>query len=114
MDLVLLLLSLLPFAYAASAPCASAKSETAFLTGLVEGLPVSHVNSFCSATSIGTTVSPDQTGVSHYVLPGFIPKQLLSEENHIWKLVTHEDEDAYSSEAEPAVMHLWLRAVCIG
>ena len=114
MDLAVILLSLLPFVRAATAPCTSAKSEAAFLTGVVEGLPVSYTDSFCSATSSGSIVSPDQTGVSHYVLPGFIPKQLLGKENQTWKLVTHEYHDAYSSETEPAVVHLWLRAVCIG
>ena len=46
------------------------------------------------------TVSPDDTGISHFVLPGFIPKTLLGEMDKGWKLVTHDQSDTESPDIE--------------
>ena len=102
-------------AHAAPEPCTSGRSQLAFLNGVVEGLPHSEASSMCSVASNSMTVAPDEMGVSHFVLPGFIPKQFLGEEDQTWKQVTHA-EQAYTSteDSHATVMHLWLRAVCTG
>lgn len=100
--------------HAAPGPCTTPRSQAAFLKGVVDGLPDSLQQELCLDSSDTVTVSPDETGVSHFVLPGFIPKPLLGEMEEGWKLVTHGEPYTQSPDAEAAVMHLWLRAMCIG
>jgi len=101
--------------HAATAPCSHLGSESAFLTQVLAELPQPALLSFCDTkTGSQSTVHPDETGVSHFVLPGLIPKQLLGEENHEWKLVREGEQLVGSLDSEPAVLHLWLRAACIG
>ncbi len=100
---------------AATAPCSHLGSESAFLTQVLAELPQPALVSFCDIHTGGqTTVHPDETGVSHFVLPGLIPKQVLGEENHEWKLVREGKQLVGSLDSEPAVLHLWLRAACTG
>ena len=101
--------------HAATAPCSHLGSESAFLTQVLAELPQPVLFSFCDIkTGSQSTVHPDETGVSHFVLPGLIPKQLLGEENYEWKLVREGEQLVGSLDSEPAVLHLWLRAACIG
>ena len=101
--------------HAARAPCSHLGSESAFLTQVLAELPQPVLFSFCDIkTGSQSTVHPDETGVSHFVLPGLIPKQLLGEENYEWKLVREGEQLVGSLDSEPAVLHLWLRAACIG
>ena len=99
--------------HAATTPCSHLGTKSAFLTQVLAELPQPALLAFCE-TSGQTTVHPDETGVSHFVLPGLIPKQLLGEENHEWKLVREGDQSVGSLDSEPAVLHLWLRAACTG
>ena len=108
------LIILTAVAHATPGPCATPRSQAAFLHGVVDELPESLQEELCVVPSEMMTVSPDATGVSHFVLPGFIPKALLGEAEQGWKLVTHEEPYIQSPDAEAAVMHLWLRALCIG
>ena len=108
------LIILIAVAHAASGPCATQRLQAAFLKDVVDGLPESLQEELCLASSEVMTVSPDATGVSHFVLPGFIPKALLGEAEQGYNLVTHEEQYIQSPDAAAAVMHLWLRALCIG
>lgn len=108
------LIILTAVAHADPGPCTTPRSQAAFLKGVVDGLPESLQSELCLDSSDMMTVSPDETGVSHFVLPGFVRKALLGEVDEGWKLVTHEEPYTQSPDAEAAVMHLWLRAVCIG
>ena len=107
------LISVLAAAGASTGPCGSSATQTAFLRGIVDGLPDSAQDALCSGDPNSLLISPDQTGVVHYVLPGFIPKHMLGEENGSWKTLAsdHSYTDPFGSEA--AVLHLWLRALCV-
>ncbi len=108
-------LSFLVAVHAATAPCSHLKSESAFLPLVLAELPQPALLSFCDTETGGhSIVQPDETGVSHFLLPGLIPKQLLGEENHEWKLVRDGEQLVGSLDSEPAVLHLWLRAACTG
>ena len=111
---LIFLIVLIAVAHADHGPCTTPRSQAGFLKGVIDGLPESLQQELCLASSDTVTVSPDETGVSHFVLPGFIPKTSLGEMDEGWKLVTHEEPHTQSPEAEAAVMHLWLRAMCIG
>ena len=101
--------------HAATAPCSHLGSESAFLTQVLAELPQPALLSFCDTkTGSRSTVHPDETGVCHFLSPGLIPKQLLGEENHEWKLVREGEQLVGSDDSEPAVLHLWLRAACVG
>ncbi len=111
----MLWLGFLVAVHAAAAPCSHLGTESAFLTQVLAELPQPALLSFCDINTGGqTTVHPDETGVVHFVLPGLIPKQLLGEEGNEWKLVREGEQLAGSLDSEPAVLHLWLRAACIG
>lgn len=110
-----LCLGLLTAARTAVAPCSDLKSEAAFLKDVVADLPQQMRATFCEAVPAGKgTVHPDETGVSHFVLPGLIPKRLIGEENDTWQVVGYGEQSGGSADSEPAVLHLWLRAACIG
>ena len=100
---------------AGAAPCSQSKSRTAFVPDVVNGLPATTQDEFCdSRSSLRLTAFPDETGVTHYVLPGFIPKNLLGAEGESWRVVFHNEEAPESDQVESAVLHLWLRAACTG
>ena len=98
-----------------AAPCSQSKSRTAFVSEVANGMPATMQDDFCdSRSSLRLTAFPDETGVTHYVLPGFIPKNLLGAEGESWRVVFHNEEALGSAQVEAAVLHLWLRAACTG
>ena len=104
-------------AQTATAPCSGLKSEAAFLAEITAGLPQKVRASFCDVGVTGKhTVHPDETGISHFVLPGLIPKHLIGDENDKWKVVRHRKQAELEgvADSEPALLHLWLRAACTG
>ena len=112
---VVVWLGLFAAVHAQAIPCSSQRLQAAFLTEIVTGLPEELRETFCESASPSLyAVYPDDTGVSHFVLPGFIPKTSLGEADQTWQLVRHGQQIVDPSTAEPAVLHLWLRAACIG
>ena len=85
----------------------------AFLKDVVEGLPQTSQDQFCQTSNGSFTVHPDETGVTHFVLPGFIPKHLLGRDNEAWEVVS-QGQQIEADQGQPAALHLWMRAACIG
>lgn len=106
--------ALLTILHSVAGLCTAATPQYVFLQDFVDDLPHAIRDGMCPTSSDEVIVSPDETGVSHYVLPGLIPKRLLGQAGQGWQLVTHADENMDSSNSEAVLMHLWLRAVCIG
>ena len=63
-------------------PSPHLRSEAAFLQQIVQGLPADQkAQLYLPNSTSGLIVRPDETGVSHFVFPGFIPKHLLGRQS---------------------------------
>lgn len=98
---------------AEAAACLHARLKPAFVRSIVDDLPSEVQNTFCNVSS-PTTIRPEDTGVQYFVLPGHIPKHLVGKQGDGWRLVQHVGSYSHNSDALPAVLHLWIRAICVG
>ena len=97
---------------AAAAPCVQSRSESAFLQGIVSDLPADTDATFCHDTTSRLTVHPDDTGVQHFVLSGHVPRHLVGKQGDGWQLVQHSQSYTREADSLPAILHLWIRALC--
>ena len=97
------------------APCS--RWDSAFLTNVTSGLPDSTREQFCSdASSNRLIASPASTGVSHYALAGSLATSSIGKNStsHSWPVLRVGELAANDVEQTAVVLHIWLRAVCIG
>lgn len=114
--MLLLLLLWAGFAAAQDAQyCQSSKWHSAFLANVTAGLPeVTHAE-FCSDNgSRRFLAAPSDYGIAHYVLPGSLDIELLGKQNGTYKVLQVGQIAADDTVQTPVLLHLWLRALCIG
>ena len=97
------------------APCRTSTWQSAFLSNVTNGLPDSRREHFCSDTSLNRLIiNPASTGVSHYVLAGNLETSLLQKPNDTYGVLRVGEIAANGVEQTPVLLHIWLRALCIG
>ena len=97
------------------APCS--RWESAFLTNVTNGLPGSTREQFCSDSSSNRLIaSPDSTGVAHYALAGSLATNFIGKNrtSHKYPVLQIGEIAADDVEQTPVILHIWLRALCIG
>lgn len=96
----------------AADPCLQSRLQSAFLKGVVDGLPADTLVTFCNDTSSQIFVHGEDTGVQHFVFSGHIPQHLLGKHLGRWQRVRHNQMVSRGPNALPALLHLWIRALC--
>ena len=96
----------------AAAPCLQSRLQSAFLIGVVNGLPADTQVTFCDDTSSQTFVHAEETGVQHFVFSGHIPQHLVGKHHGRWQRVRHNQLVSRGPGTLPALLHLWIRALC--
>lgn len=96
----------------AADPCLQSRLQSAFLKGVVDGLPADTKVTFCNDTSSQIFVHEEDTGVQHFVFSGHIPQHLLGKHLGRWQRVRHNQMVSRGPNALPALLHLWIRALC--
>lgn len=109
------LLLLLPFVTSqlAAIPCLQPRVESGFLAGVIHDLSTAVRDTFCQDNTPRATANAAELGIRQLVLSGHVPRQLVGKQNNQWQLVRHGDVDRHDTDNLPAVVHLWLKALCI-
>lgn len=97
-----------------AAPCLLPRATTAFVQGVIDGLPAEMQRTFCNETTSSFHVRPEDLGVQQFVLSGHIPRHLVGKQGNEWHLVQHVQSSSRESDALPAMLHLWIKALCSG
>lgn len=112
---VLILASCIVTVTSSLVPCTTQKWEAAFLSNVTSGLPRDVQETFCGQhIADRSTISPADTGIVHYVLPGSLDTGMLGKHNGTWNILRVGDKPAKGPVQTPVLLHLWLRALCIG
>lgn len=115
LTLVFVALRVLAFTpHTAADPCLQSRLQSAFLKGVVDGLPADVQATFCDNTPSQVAVHGEDTGVQHFVLSGHVPQRLLGKTQGRWQRIGHNRLSSRGPNAHPVLLHLWIKALCSG
>ena len=96
-------------------PCRSSRWQSAFLANVTHSLPDLTRADFCfDASSNRFITAPSDTGTSHFVLAGSLGVHVFGKQNGAFSVLRVGDIAADDVEQTAVLLHIWLRALCIG
>lgn len=111
--IVVVVLLLVHHTQAATLPCMDPRRHSAFVSGIVAGLPPEVQDTFCDNGAARLSVRPEDMGVQQFVLSGHIPRRLIGKQGSEWQLVQHGPPYPHDTDTLPAMLHLWIKAHCV-
>ena len=71
-------------------------------------MPIKLRNQFCDRGGVSTVVSPEDTGIVHYVLTGSIAIDKLGEQHGQYNTLHLGEYAALDAVQMPVTLHLWM------
>ena len=94
--------------------CNSDRFEDAFLANVTNGLPSQLRQDFCDRSGTNAVLTPEDTGIVHYVLTGGIVTDQLGKQGNRFNILQLGQVAPLSAAQTSVTLHLWIRAWCNG